>query len=120
MFSEFPVAVGECAPALDVYETPGEIVVVLDLPGVKAATVRARIEANVLVIAGEKPAQACGSGSARFHLAERGFGRFTRAVRLSGAFDASRARATLAGGELRIVIPRIDDRRGTAIDVPIS
>jgi HSP20 family molecular chaperone IbpA len=56
---------------------------------------------------------------AAFHLAERGFGRFARAVRLAGAFDAGRARATLNAGELRVVLPRIDERRGSEIRIPI-
>jgi HSP20 family molecular chaperone IbpA len=40
------------------------------------------------------------------------FGRFTRAVKLPGAFDVARADARLRDGELRVILPRIDDRRG--------
>jgi HSP20 family protein len=118
------VPAGECVPPIDVYELSEAIVIVVDLPGVPAAALRALVKEGVLVIAGEKPAAACGAGAhkadARFHLAEREFGRFARAVRLPATFDASHARATLAGGELRIRIPRIDDRRGAAIEIPIG
>jgi HSP20 family molecular chaperone IbpA len=62
----------------------------------------------------------CSHGNAAFHLAERTFGRFARAVRISGAVDAGRARATLQTGELRVVIPRIDERRGQEIRIPIE
>ena len=41
------------------------------------------------------------------HVAERAFGRFGRAIRISGAVDVGRARATLRHGELRVVLPRI-------------
>ena len=36
------------------------------------------------------------------------------------AHDISQARARLANGELRIVLPRIRDRRGTGVLVPID
>jgi HSP20 family protein len=115
---------GECVPAVDVYELADAIMIVVDLPGVSADGVRALVKDGVLVVAGEKPAAGCGAGAhkadARFHLAEREFGRFARAVRLPATFDASRARATLAGGELRIRIARIEDRRGAAIEIPIA
>jgi hypothetical protein len=41
-------------------------------------------------------------------------------VRLSGAFDAGRARATLSAGELRIVLPKIHDRRGQPRTISIG
>jgi len=34
--------------------------------------------------------------------------------------DAGRARATLRKGELRVVFPRIEDRRGRQIRIPIG
>ena len=55
-----------------------------------------------------------------FHLVEREFGRFARAVRLTGAFDVQRARASLAAGELTIVLPRLADRRGQAHTIPVT
>jgi HSP20 family protein len=61
-----------------------------------------------------------GRGDSSFHLVERGFGRFARAVRLSGAVDASRASASLVDGELRVSLPKIAERRGRAIHVAVS
>jgi HSP20 family molecular chaperone IbpA len=72
------------------------------------------------VIAGDKrPTRCQHKTKAAFNLAERSFGRFARAVRLGGALDASRAQATLTAGELHIVIPRIDERRGQQITIPV-
>jgi HSP20 family protein len=58
--------------------------------------------------------------AASFHLVERGFGRFARGVRLPGACDAARARAALRAGELSLSVPRIAERRGRQIMVPIE
>jgi len=112
---------GECAPAIDVVETDERIEITMDLPGVAASALRVLIKAGVVVVAGEKPRPAADlRGITGFHLVERDFGRFARAVRLEGACDASCAVATLRHGELRIVVPKIAERRGAAIVVPVQ
>jgi HSP20 family protein len=113
--------VGHCTPALDVQESEDAVEVVVDLPGVAPEGVRVLIKNAVLVVAGEKPwPYPAGRGDATFHLVERSFGRFARAVKLDGAVDAGRARAVLSAGELRVRIPRLDERRGRDILVPVS
>lgn len=113
--------VGHCTPVLDVQETVEALEVVVDLPGVTPDGVRVLIKNATLVVAGEKPwPDPAGRGDATFHLVERGFGRFARAVKLDGAVDAGRARAILGDGELRVIIPRIDERRGKDIFVPVA
>jgi HSP20 family protein len=112
---------GHCTPAIDVQETVSALEVVMDLPGAAPDEVRILLKNGTLVLVGEKrsPYQA-GRGDTTFHLVERGFGRFARAVRLTGAFDGGRARAVLKGGELRVVVPRLDERRGEEIHVPVA
>lgn len=110
---------GECTPPFDLSETDGALELVMDLPGVPADSIQIVFARNTLVIAGQKLPSACEHRDAAFHLAERAFGRFARAVRLTGAFDAGRAEARLGGGELRVVLPRIDDRRGAEIRIPV-
>jgi HSP20 family protein len=112
---------GYSTPALDVQENIEALEVVIDLPGVAPENVRVMLKNNVLVVAGEKPSPyPVEHGDATFHLVERGFGRFARAVHLDGVFDGGRARALLQGGELRVAIPKLDDRRGQEILVPIA
>jgi HSP20 family protein len=110
----------ECVPPVDVFETPETVEVVVDLPGVPLESISVTWSLGMLVIAGRKSPGGCNpERPAAFHLAERGFGRFARAIRLAGAFDASRATATLTTGELHVVVPRIDDRRGREITVAV-
>jgi HSP20 family protein len=113
-------AAGECTPPLDVLETAEGVEVVMDVPGVPLEALRVLFSHGTLVVAGRKLPAGCAHREAAFHLAERSFGRFARAVRLGGAFDAGQACATLAAGELRIVIPRIEERRGRDIPIPIT
>jgi HSP20 family protein len=115
------IPAGETTPALDVLETPTTVEIHMDLPGVEPREVRVLIKNGVVLVAGEKlPPDAGSRAEGAFHLVEHGFGRFVRAVRLTGAFDGGRARATLAEGELRIEIPKIAERRGREITVPIN
>ena len=101
---------GECSPPLDVLETDAAVEVTVDLSGVPQEAVRVLFRGGVLIVAGEK-APSTPAPHQSFHLVEREFGRFARAVRLNGAFDVQRSQATLRDGELTIVLPKLDDRR---------
>jgi HSP20 family protein len=108
----------ECRPALDIMETMDATEVVVDVPGIRADSVRVAIRANTVMIVGAKLVPAA-PADARFHLAERTYGRFARAVRIAGAFDANRAKAIIENGLLRIVLPRIEDRRGRLVPIKV-
>lgn len=111
---------GECSPALDVFETDEAIDVIVDLPGVDLAAVRVLSKGDTLLIVGDKAARHA-RGESTFHLVERGFGRFARTVRIACSCDPANARATLSNdGELRISVPKIADRRGTTIQIPVK
>jgi HSP20 family protein len=111
---------GAFSPTLDAVETADAIEIVLDVPGVPPDDLRVLIKATVVVVAGGKmPPNQSERARASFHLVERDFGRFARAVRLTGAFDVTAATAILTHGELRVRIPRLDERRGCAVLVPV-
>jgi HSP20 family protein len=110
---------GECAPAVDVYETDDALEIAVDLPGVTPSAVRLIAKGDSLLIVGEKPARQA-HGDSSFHLVERGYGRFARVVRLARACHTSTARATLTNGELRITVPKIVDRRGRTIQITVE
>lgn len=109
----------DCTLPLDVVETADAVDIVMDLPGVPLDDINVALVRDTLVISGRKAPEVCRHHGAAFHLVERAFGRFMRAVRLSGAFDASRADARLHAGELRITLPRLTDRRGGRLRIPV-
>jgi HSP20 family protein len=113
-------AAAECTVPLDVVETPEGIEVVMDLAGVPADAVKVVVASDTLLVMGHKAPLGCGHHrEAAFHIAERTFGRFARGVRLSGAFDIGHAQARLRAGELRITLPRVDERRGRERQIPV-
>ena len=112
---------GECAPDLDVFELPNAYQIHVDLPGVSRDSVRVFIKAGTIVVAGEKlPPDPVTGSATTYHRVERSFGRFARAARLPGAIDAAGSRASLRGGELIVLVPRIPDRRGKEIEIVIE
>jgi HSP20 family protein len=111
---------GEFAAPIDVLETPDTIEVIADVPGIPRDQIHLVFARGTLLLAGMKRPSVCRHSDAAFHLVERTFGRFARTVRLAGAVDVGRARATLIAGELRIVIPRIAERRGGEIPIAIE
>ena len=110
---------GECHPVLDVYETDMAVEIIVDVSGVPAEAIRIQFRNGVVLIAGEKAPAPTGPAQT-FHLVEREFGRFARAVRVAGAFDVAHARATLRDGELTVELPKMSDRRGQAHRVPVT
>ncbi|MDE3155481.1 MAG: Hsp20/alpha crystallin family protein [Acidobacteriota bacterium] len=110
---------GEYRPAVDVVETPGAVEVTIDLPGVTATDIRVIVRGGLIMVVGDKYPPRPAPPGATFHVAERGFGRFARMVRLSSAYDARHATAELRHGALRIVVPKLEERRGGPVLVPI-
>jgi HSP20 family protein len=106
-------------PPIDVVEHADRVEITVDLPGVSVESVRVVVSRETVVIAGKKHPQAC-SERVAFHLAERRFGRFARAIGLNGAFDAGQGTASLAAGELRVTLPRIEERRGRDIHIEVT
>jgi HSP20 family protein len=110
---------GECHPSLDVFETDVAVKVIVDLSGVPADALRVLFRDGVLIVAGEK-APTLAAPQQTFHLVERDFGRFARVVRLTGSFDIPAAQASLREGELTIVLPKRDDRRGQTHAITVT
>ena len=110
---------GECRPALDVRETDDAVELTVDVAGVPSKALRVVYRAGIVLIVGEK-APARTTVDQTFHLVEREFGRFARAVKIAGAFDIEHARATVQRGELTVVLPKIQERRGQSHRIAIA
>ncbi len=82
------------APCLSMsWRHPSGIEVVVDLVGVHPDAVQVVVARDTLVVSGPQASQAACAhhGEAAFHVAERVFGRFARAVRLTGSASTSGA-----------------------------
>ncbi len=119
-FDRGPAPEGEWIPGVDVYECRGRLVIAAEVPGVPAESLRVTFHDRHLVIAGERRERRPPAAAASFHCMERPQGRFTRIVLVDVAVDIKAAEARLAGGVLTISIPRVKDRRGREIVIPVE
>ena len=112
---------GEWTPAADVAESPTELLVEVELPGVAPDELELSTEGGQLVVRGMRaPSSArLEPGAALLH-DERGLGRFERAIPLSVAVNPHKAVARLEQGVLSIRLPRVPNRRGTPVRIPVE
>ena len=114
-----PTAGGEWVPGIDVYECHGELNIVVEVPGLAPESLRVTHKDGTLAIAGERREKRP-QGALGFLCVERPQGRFARSLTLDLPVDISQAQARLKGGLLTITIPRLKDRRGREIVLPIT
>jgi HSP20 family protein len=102
-------------PDVDVYETPTDVVVRVEIAGVRSEDVRVTVDADVLRISGVRAARDA-AGVQRLHQMEIATGPFERRVRIPVAFERDRVTAHLADGFLTVTLakqgPRKVDVRG--------
>lgn len=104
--------------ALDVSETQDGFVVDAVVPGLKPEDLDITIEDSVLVIRGEtRQEQQTGNKQGNYHIMERRYGRFSRAVSLPTAVKADEVRATLENGILHLEIPKAEQVKPRKITV---
>ena len=102
-------------PAVDMYETADEVVVLAELPGVAEQDIRITVVGKTLILRGARERQA--PGGRTYHQMEISTGPFERGVVLPAPVDAEGATASCSGGILQIVLPKAGPERTRKIDV---
>jgi len=111
-------SVAEWMPAVDIYESRGRVVIVVEVPGLPPEALRVVWREGRLVVAGERR-ERHPAGAEGFLCMERPHGRFARSIEVGLAVDLQQAEARLAGGLLTISLPRLKDRRGNERVIPV-
>ena len=116
-FNSEALSVGAWVPAVDIYETPEQDVVVkVELPEMKRDDIKVTFENNVLSIEGER-VFAGDIPQDKVHRAERGYGAFRRSFTLPATVDATRIHAAYQDGVLTVRLPRREEARPRQIQV---
>ena len=104
------------APALDIYQTPSEVVVKAALPGVKPEDVNIDITGETLTVKGERKAEQ-EIKKEDYLYQERRYGTFSRSVVLPSGLKTDKAEATMEDGVLTLNIPKAEEVKPKAIKV---
>ncbi len=101
----------------EVEETGKDVVVRVELPGMDKDDCSITIEGNTLFIAGEKRFESETIDST-YHIMERAYGAFQRAIPLPRNVDIDKAEAGYKNGVLTIRLPKVGTE--TAKTIPVS
>src|SRR6202035_1568563 len=98
------------APAVDIYETPNELVVKADLPDVNEKDIDVRVENNLLTIRGERKFEKS-AAEENFLRVERTYGSFSRSFSLPNTLNAEAIGAEYKNGVLTVTLPKREETK---------
>ena len=110
---------GSWAPAVDIYEHEGNIVLTAELPGVDPKDVDVRVENNVLTLRGERKWNTEVQRE-NYHRVERAYGSFTRSFTLPNVVDTTNIKADFKDGMLRLVLPKREEAKPKQISINVT
>jgi HSP20 family protein len=101
----------------EIEETDKEIVVRVELPGMEKEDCNVTIDGRMLYVRGEKRLERSRDDSV-YHITERAYGIFERAIPLPRNVDSDNANANYKNGVLTITLPKLGgDAKGRLIPV---
>lgn len=89
----------------ETWETAQNIIIRLEVAGVKQEDLDISVQGNMLHIRGEKLATAESEGR-RYHLMERAYGRFERRIALPQEVDDAAGEVSVSDGVVTVILPK--------------
>jgi HSP20 family protein len=112
-------AITAWAPAVDIYETPNELVVKTDLPGVDEKDIDIRVENNLLTIRGERKFER-NVPEDNYLRVERTYGAFSRSFSLPNTINPDGIHAEYRNGVLTVNLPKREESKPRQVKVAVN
>jgi len=106
------------APPVDMYETKDDVVLALEVPGIREKDVAVSITGDLLSVKGERRFEQEVKEQELLHV-ERAYGKFERLIQLPMPVQADRVKATYRDGVLEIRMPKAEEVKPKQIKVDI-
>jgi HSP20 family protein len=103
-------------PALDVWETPSEVVYAFDLPGIPEDRIRIEVKDDNLTVSAERE-KVDDTSENGFYRFERRYGTFARAVGLPQGVDQDNIAARYENGVLEVRVPKPEEQKPRKIEL---
>lgn len=110
---------GTWAPAVDIFEREGQIVLKAELPGVDPKDVQIHVENNVLTLRGERKFDNEVKRES-YHRVERSYGSFTRSFHLPNTVDVGNIKADYKDGVLNVALPKREEAKPKQITINVG
>ena len=118
--TEAGIGLGEWFPRVDVLETKKSVVVKVEAPGFEEDDLEVVFRGPKMILSGEKKQSKVDESVRGYLCLERSFGKFSRSLYIDQAVDLTRASARLVDGVLTVLIPKLEDRRGSEFRLEIE
>lgn len=106
-------------PLMDTYENEQAIIIEMDLPGVAMEDINVTHHGDTVVVEGVKQRKK-DEEKVNYLCMEISYAAFRRAVILHSPVNPHKAVASYNNGVLRLTFPKIMNKRGTAVKIPVS
>ena len=113
-----PAAAGRWLPAVDMHETTDELVLTVEVPGVREKDIAVSITGDLLSIKGERRWEDQAKDQ-KFLYVERAYGQFERLVQLPMAVQTDKVKATYRDGVLQITLPKAEELKSREVKIDI-
>ena len=117
--SQSDVTAASFAPAVDVYEDEHQVVLSLEVPGIKQEDLDVQVDKNSLTVRGERKFEK-NQKEANFHRIERRYGTFYRSFSLPATVDTENVHATYDAGVLKLELAKKVEAKPKQIKVNIG
>ncbi len=114
-----PVSTAAFVPAVDIYEDEHQIVLKLEVPGMKQEDLDIQLENNTLTIRGERKFEK-DEKEENFHRIERRYGSFFRAFTVPNTVDTENVKADYEAGVLRVELAKRAEAKPKQIKVQVG
>ncbi len=115
----WPKSEGVLIPNIDLYDKKNEIVLKVELPGVRREDIDLTITKDSLIIKGDVKRDE-DVPEENYYIAERIYGAFSRTITLPFEVESEQAQATMSNGLLEIVLPKREEAKPKEIKIEVK
>jgi len=103
-------------PAVDIYETKDQVVLKVEVPGLKQEDIKIEATENTLTLRGERQFEE-DVKEENYHCIERSYGSFIRSFNLPISIQQDKISASLKEGILEITLPKAETEKIKQIEI---
>jgi HSP20 family protein len=111
---------GSWIPNVDICQTDKQVLLRVELPGVDPAEISLIFQEANLLVQGIKREPGQSHKFLCYYCLERRYGTFDRKIPIDGIVNPREARAFIKNGILTVELPKVKERRGAKIRIPVA
>lgn len=113
------IKLNSVVPSVDMYETDKELVTEVHMPGYSEKDINVEVDEKGIYLSGEKKEEIEDKKKNYFHK-EIAYGKFNRVIGYPVKVKSEKAQADFSDGVLKIVIPKMEEKKPKTIKLKIS